>query len=127
MCIAAGCDYLKSIKGIGIKRAFQIVISEHNLMELLSLRGASDEYKERFYKVEAVFKHQTVFLTWKSVSLFLCRRAKPSFLQVFNVSVESRYNCKCAKSTVCCILYFGHSKKCHALLPSCYIPLSAVV
>ena len=61
MCIAAGCDYLKSIKGIGIKRAFQIVISEHNLMELLSLRGASDEYKERFYKVEAVFKHQTVF------------------------------------------------------------------
>ena len=61
MCIIAGCDYLRNVKGIGIKRAFQLVISEHDLMELLSLRGASDEYKENFYRVEQVFKHQTVF------------------------------------------------------------------
>ena len=55
MCIIAGCDYLRNVKGIGIKRAFQLVTSEHDLMELLSLRG------ENFYRVEQVFKHQTVF------------------------------------------------------------------
>ena len=85
MCIAAGCDYLKSIKGIGIKRAFQIVISEHNMMNMIKWRQCLSI---------------KLFLTWKSVSLFLCRRVKPSFLQMLNISVESMYHYKFAKSTM---------------------------
>lgn len=60
MCIMAGCDYLKNVKGIGIQKSFRIVSSKHDIMELLSLR-ASDAYKEKFCKVEAIFKHQMVF------------------------------------------------------------------
>lgn len=59
-CIAAGCDYLKNVKGVGIQRAFQMVASGQ-LMELLVGRGASKEYLESFSKAEAVFEHQTVF------------------------------------------------------------------
>ena len=60
MCIAAGCDYLKNVKGIGIHRAYELV-KKSNLMESLSQRGASQEYQDNFHKVEAVFQHQTVF------------------------------------------------------------------
>ena len=83
MCIIAGCDYLINVKGIGIKRAFQLVISKHDLMELLSLRGASDEYKEKFYKVEQVFKHQTVFDLEKCITVPLqeCTTKLPSDVQ----------------------------------------------
>lgn len=61
MCIVAGCDYLKSIKGIGIRRAFQLVSSDQDLMELLSQRGESEDYMGKLGQVEEVFKHQTVF------------------------------------------------------------------
>lgn len=61
MCIAAGCDYLKNVKGVGIVKAFQFVRSKFDLLDLLSQRGASKEYKEDFCKAEAVFRHQTVF------------------------------------------------------------------
>ena len=61
MCIAAGCDYLSNIRGVGIQRAFEMVASHGDLLELLSRRGASQEYKACFGRVEAVFQHQTVF------------------------------------------------------------------
>lgn len=61
MCIVAGCDYLRNVKGIGIQRAFQMVASGGDLLELLTTKGASEEYKTCFNKVEEVFQHQTVF------------------------------------------------------------------
>jgi len=61
MCIAAGCDYLRNVKGVGIQRAFQMVASGGDLLQLLGSRGASGEYRECFAKAEAVFQHQTVF------------------------------------------------------------------
>lgn len=61
MCIAAGCDYLKNIFGIGISRAYSLVSSGNDLLELLAEKGATKEYQEGFDKAEAVFQHQTVF------------------------------------------------------------------
>jgi len=61
MCIAAGCDYLKNIFGIGISRAYGLVSSGGNLLELLAERGATDKYQEGCHEAEAVFQHQTVF------------------------------------------------------------------
>ena len=61
MYIAAGCDYLRNVKGVGIQRAFQMVASGGDLLQLLGSRGASEEYRECFAKAEAVFQHQTVF------------------------------------------------------------------
>lgn len=57
---AAGCDYLKNVRGIGIQRAFKMVAAGQ-LMELLGKGGAPEDYWERFVKAEAVFQHQTVF------------------------------------------------------------------
>lgn len=61
MCIAAGCDNLKNIFGIEISRAYGLVSSGSNLVELVAERGATAEYQEGFHKAEAVFQHQTVF------------------------------------------------------------------
>ena len=88
MCIIAGCDYLRNVKGIAIKRAFQLVISEHDLIELVSLRSASDEYKEKFYWVEEVFKHQTVFDLEKCITVPLqeCTTKLPHSTSLWAVS-----------------------------------------
>ena len=60
MCIAAGCDYLDNIKGVGIHTSYALV-SGNNLFQNLTQRGAPKDYKEQFFKAEAVFNHQTVF------------------------------------------------------------------
>ena len=41
MCISAGCDYLRNVKGVGIQRAFQMVAPGGDLLQLLGSRGAS--------------------------------------------------------------------------------------
>lgn len=61
MCVAAGCDYLSNVKGVGIHRAFQMVVSGGDLLQLLESKGASKEYIGCFTKAVAVFQHQTVF------------------------------------------------------------------
>ena len=59
-CIAAGCDYLKNIRGVGINKAFTFVKSGQ-LFHELKKKGAPDLYERWFANVVAVFMHQTVF------------------------------------------------------------------
>lgn len=61
MCIASGCDYLKSVRGVGPQTSLHLVRTGENVIEQLSIKGATNTYKEQFVKVQAVFKHQTVF------------------------------------------------------------------
>ena len=62
MCIAAGCDYLANVKGVGIHTAYRFVSQPiGDLLERLLKIGGSEEYKNYFRKIEKVFKHQTVF------------------------------------------------------------------
>lgn len=61
MCIAAGCDYLKNIRGVGIARAFQLAATGGDILEALVQRGADETYQANFHKAMAVFHHQTVF------------------------------------------------------------------
>lgn len=35
VCVLAGCDYLSSVKGIGIKKAIKMVDNEPDISELL--------------------------------------------------------------------------------------------
>ena len=35
MCVAAGCDYLKNLKGIGIHRAFQMASGDGDMLNAL--------------------------------------------------------------------------------------------
>lgn len=61
MCIVAGCDYLKNVHGIGIKKAKGIVCDEHFLEKLASLPNAEANYSGCFLTAQCIFKHQTVF------------------------------------------------------------------
>ena len=61
MCVVAGCDYLKNIKGIGIHKAKQLVKKDNLISELQKQKNASQNYGEAFLKASNVFKHQLVF------------------------------------------------------------------
>ena len=59
-CIAAGCDYLPNVQGIGINRAFTHVKSGQLFAELKK-KGSDHHYEVLFEKAFKVFKHQTIF------------------------------------------------------------------
>ena len=59
-CIAAGCDYLTNVRGVGINKAFTYVRSDQLFVELKK-KGADDHYVDLFGKAFAVFQHQTIF------------------------------------------------------------------
>lgn len=61
MCIAAGCDHLKNMRGIGIKRAKEIVTQDEFLDKLTGLANCPVNYATDFRRAELVFRHQTVF------------------------------------------------------------------
>lgn len=61
MCVAAGCDYLKKLKGIEIHRAFQVASGDGDMLNALKGKGADEEYCEKFKNAVLVFCHQTVF------------------------------------------------------------------
>ena len=49
MCVAAGCDYLKNIKTIGIHKAKQLVKKDNFLDELQKHKFAPANYREAFF------------------------------------------------------------------------------
>ncbi|KAF3794649.1 Exonuclease 1 [Nymphaea thermarum] len=63
MCVLAGCDFLPSVPGIGIKRAHLLVSKYRNLDRVLSIlkfdksRQMPDGYAEAFRAAAAVFHH----------------------------------------------------------------------
>jgi exonuclease-1 len=72
MCVLSGCDYLKSITGIGLARAFQFFTKtvDTNMKRLLkkipsylNLKKVqvTEEYIEHFLKAIATFKYMYVF------------------------------------------------------------------
>lgn len=72
MCILSGCDYLKSLNGVGLAKAkkFFTITEETDMRRALSklpnylnMRQlvVTDEYKEGFLRAEATFKHMVVY------------------------------------------------------------------
>lgn len=59
-CIAAGCDYLKNVRGVGIHTAFKFIKSGH-LFDDLKKKGSSLSYESSFKMALKVFMHQTIF------------------------------------------------------------------
>ncbi|CAB4027058.1 Exonuclease 1, partial [Paramuricea clavata] len=58
--IAAGCDYLSNVRGVGIHRAFSFVKSG-KLFEELKKKHSPANYEDLFQMALAVFQHQSVF------------------------------------------------------------------
>ncbi|MES1902929.1 MAG: Rad2 nuclease, partial [Paramarteilia canceri] len=70
-CILSGCDYLKSLKGVGLKKAYQFINKYHctdvkkMLGKLCSFTGCDkaevDEYIIKFLDAYNTFKYQIIF------------------------------------------------------------------
>ena len=72
MCIAAGCDYLHNIEGIGIIRAKKIVCEQPQYVNILqSMQNAPSDYSKCFAETRIIFQNQTVInpSTYKTVPL----------------------------------------------------------
>ncbi|XP_077220543.1 5'-3' exonuclease family protein isoform X2 [Tasmannia lanceolata] len=67
MCVLAGCDFLPSVPGIGIKRAYSLVSKYRNLDRILSVlkyekgRQMPEEYLKSFREAFAVFHHARIY------------------------------------------------------------------
>ena len=61
MCIAAGCDYLANVRGIGIHKAQKLVTECNDFLGTLQRnKHAPGEYTVGFQTAKAIFLHQTV-------------------------------------------------------------------
>ena len=57
----AGCDYLDSVRGIGINKAKKLIVDESDFLSVLQgMTHAPIEYSSDFHKAKAIFLHQTV-------------------------------------------------------------------
>lgn len=67
MCVLAGCDFLSSVPGIGIKRAHSLVLKYKNIDRVLSVlqldkkRRIPEGYVNSFKEANAVFHHARVY------------------------------------------------------------------
>lgn len=67
MCILAGCDYLPSVGGMGVKKAHSFVQQYKDTKKVLRcvrFSAAFDvprDYEQRFFQAKMAFKHQRVF------------------------------------------------------------------
>ena len=58
MCLVAGCDYLDSVRGIGINKARKLISDESNFLSVLQgMPHAPKEYSSDFLKAKAIFLH----------------------------------------------------------------------
>ena len=71
-CILSGCDYLPNLKGIGIKKAKQIIDSKDDFLSVVEVLDiAPPDYRQKFNEAKIIFLHQTVIdpVSKKSVAL----------------------------------------------------------
>ncbi|GLT37436.1 hypothetical protein SLA2020_117540 [Shorea laevis] len=67
MCVLAGCDFLPSVPGIGIAKAYSLVSKYQNLERVLSVlkieKGSQmpEDYLKSFRKAVAVFQHARIY------------------------------------------------------------------
>lgn len=74
--VLSGCDYLKSIKGVGLKVAYTL-LKQHenveNVVEFLKIKKEVPEnYLEEFKKAIMTFHHQVIYDPIKNKRLHLC-------------------------------------------------------
>jgi len=75
MCILAGCDYLESLPGIGLRKAHRLM-AEHKTLDRalrhLRLEGLCDDtYVEGAHRALLTFRHQVIYNTEKGERMML--------------------------------------------------------
>lgn len=75
VCILSGCDYLPSIKGVGLKTAIKLIEEHENhdavIDELSKKKDVPKTYKEDFRKAYITFKEQVVYDPLKKERVYL--------------------------------------------------------
>ncbi|KAK4436901.1 Exonuclease 1 [Sesamum alatum] len=67
MCVLAGCDFLPSVPGVGIAKAYNLVAKYRNLARVLSVlkfekgKVMPEDYHTAFKEAVAVFQHARVY------------------------------------------------------------------
>ena len=91
MCIYSGCDYLPSLRNVGIDRAYQAIKQAQDIVGAISIfrgRGCQvpEDYVENVTKALNCFMYQPVYGPY-SFSLILLRNTQNTGID-FRVSVE---------------------------------------
>ena len=68
-CVLAGCDYVRSVRGVGLKKAIKMIKSEPHIPHLLSkLRNdktfgerVPPHYEDNVIKAFVIFQHALVY------------------------------------------------------------------
>ncbi|CAN6444547.1 unnamed protein product [Victoria cruziana] len=93
MCVLAGCDFLPSIPGIGIRRAHLLASKYRNLDRILSVlkfeknQKMPEGYAEAFREATAVFRHAIIYDSKRKV-LMPMKKLPEKLLQVFDNDLE---------------------------------------
>ncbi|XP_031487845.1 uncharacterized protein LOC116255895 [Nymphaea colorata] len=93
MCVLAGCDFLPSVPGIGIKRAHLLVSKYRNLDRVLSIlkfeksRQMPEGYAEAFRVATAVFHHAIIYDSKRKVLMPL-KELPEKLLEVLDNDVK---------------------------------------
>lgn len=75
-CILSGCDYLPSIRGVGVLKTAVKLMKEFGspeavILELSKTHDVSSTYKDDFVKARNIYKHQVVFDPVKKERVYL--------------------------------------------------------
>jgi len=90
MCILNGCDYLPSIKGIGLKKAYQFVKQSTDIkqiiknMEKVNKYTIPDSYEKDFERAFLTFKFQTVYDLKKKCLTNINKIENTTYVEIFS-------------------------------------------
>ncbi|KAH6799165.1 5'-3' exonuclease family protein [Perilla frutescens var. frutescens] len=93
MCVLAGCDFLPSVPGIGITKAYNLVAKYRNIDRVLSVlkfekgKQVPEDYPTAFKEAMAVFQHARVYDA-ASKKLKPLNPLPPELLQVRNGDLD---------------------------------------
>ncbi|XP_038893925.1 exonuclease 1 isoform X2 [Benincasa hispida] len=93
MCVLAGCDFLPSVPGIGIAKAYALVSKYRNLERALSVlklekkKQMPEDYFKLFRQAMAVFQHAQIYDT-EARKLRHMKPLSPELLQALDEEID---------------------------------------
>nr|GMD35641.1 exonuclease 1 [Ipomoea batatas] len=109
MCVLAGCDFLPSIPGIGIVKAYNFVCKYRNLDRVLSVlkfeKGSQvpEDYSRSFTKAVAVFQHARMEMPSSIATAIAEGKLDPCTMEAFDHFPSAESNLYLKNPTRACV------------------------
>ncbi|PKI59996.1 hypothetical protein CRG98_019584 [Punica granatum] len=90
MCVLAGCDFLPSVPGIGIKKAYSLISKYRNLDRALSVLKIEkgnlmpEDYPKSFHEAVAVFQHALIEIPPSVATAIATGKLDPTNMEAFD-------------------------------------------